>query len=1757
SLPAIVSSHPTEDNLLEEQRTSEECEPPLQRLEEIETRGRNLQLREAMMNSAGSKEKSILGTIQNLFSKSSEPVYPVQSNLDQVQEWALKKQLQPSIQDRERWGIREKLDQLQTAISLQQKELKDAKNLLMEGKADDALGDDEDDGKSRFSTATKQTSSSKASSSFSASKSSIFSFSGKTLFNSGSKKESVSPLPSISEESSVSQDPQKQLRQLQEEASNLKKKYFELLTQAESERLGLSGQKAEIPFSEEADRNYAWEKADKKSVAAIKRERHEQEREKIAQEQQESWQSNTERWRAREQADLAFGMLRQAQDRTIKLGEEARKAKTATQLTEARQKKEAALAEEERLEQVYLAAEENWEKMAQEYSQKHSEQSGSEAKASERLKERDQAVNRRWEKLLKNYQNPEFQQAAVEQEEIGEAIMALKDQLEESYQSSFITHKGEEALNHYRELAFKRALENARNHPAEMAEAWDKIAATQKGMTVSQQEINKDAAVVFKEEVKRLEKIEKIWQGILEREREEAKQKSEQAAQGYYRGNLTDWHALSDQERERYNNEVRKANEEYEQKREEHQTLLSLLEEELQKTGKLLEVVKTKRKGDWRASSAKRHDQQIIDLGAQQEKLLKEQKKLQEDLVQQETGLHLGQKARQKENYYEALKQAQRSEGKAREGKNPYWEKAAECYRHASSYWKEAADDKTSGRQQAQKEKMASFYGRAAEAYEKAAQEQTALATTRNRSKETLIALYREEATLSEQLAEQWGKGESTSNESNIADIQEALYQLEKKIERYLGTRGAQIEELQENIPVLQQRCEKLMQEESLVLRQQGKEDFAAKQEALATSLRELLPTLQTALDGLFQETPESNEKATAAIDALRAKQKEDQELQKIIQQALQLEKLDQKKTLFETRMAALKNELELFQSQGEDFLVQGHKNLLGDATILFASFNQIREQFLTNSQKALEEVTELYAKLALWEQYDQQLEQRTTSLKQLHQKKKSFQLRSEALQQEIVTSQNQGEQFLGFLDKGQRSFLKQMKEALGAIDQRVQQLLSKTKDSAEQTEILFKRLSELEESDRIFQKNLLVLKKLNQHYNVFQERLKTLKNEKLSSSTSEESYLGKGREKLAAMTMKGVARIDEIAKELLLGSSEDLTEANSFLSDAEKLKQYDDSFQQNIPSLSKLDEKNNFFQNRLAQLRTELKNSNTQQQLLLMEVQQPLVNEMAEILSEIDRTAQLFLARKESAAGEMQRCWNQLEPLEKRDQCYQRSLPQLRALEEKRTALQVCVHLMNSDMSSSRQNETLFTETRKNLLEEIKKQQKKTSQLSKQLLSDLPEVSHLASQQVPELIAAVDQLLVRHQQLDENAPHWNAFEEKKNLWESRRVTLDKEIIAATARGENFLAQAQQAFLENLQLLLKQSAQIMQQLLATKEGVLKEAHRLHQDLKQLEQHGEQLQKNTPLLQQLDQKKAGFLERITELNNRITTTQHPESAFVIQGQEGLLRDMNQLLSEIDQHAEKLLARSPKSLEQANDLLLKLTSCEGRDQQLQENATFLQQCDLKKALFQTRSEALNKEIAAAQVHGSSGEQLLVEGERKLLSKCIQALSEIEQRVLQLLGGVTEPSKQNATLLTRLHQLEEEDRAFQKNLPLLQELHQNYQSFQARLKDLNTEMVVFRPQEKTYLNQGRKSLAAEISQTLETFKETFQQLFAGTAGVENKTTSLFAQLEELRKHDQALQENASQLREFDEKRNFFERRAEQLQAQIKVSQDQQQHL
>ena len=761
SVPEISTSHVVENTLnsSEERGTHEMCEPPLQRLEELERQGRNLRIRGAMMSITTTKKPTVLTAILHPFSKQPSFYYSAPSNLDQVKEWVQQRQEQPSSQDRERWETREKLDQLQKEISSIRKELQ-KENEGKKCRDSDALAEDDDDVDSNASNATKQTG---AATTLSISKSSAFSIGGKTLF--GNKKQPLSLLPSINE---GSQDFEEILKQLQEQARELKKEYFDLLDHAENERLSpLKGQKEAIPFSEETDRNGAWEEADRKSVTLIQEKRREQEREKIAQEQQESWQTNTERWRLCVQADQALKVFRRAQQRTLKLGDEADKAKTKAQLTAANKKRDEALAEEKRLQEAYFEAEEAWEKMAQEYRDERSEQNmlpeqaneEIKEKANERLKERDRAVNKRWEKLLKSYQNSELEKSAVDQEEISEAIINLENQLEQAYQDSRIAYSGQKALDHYQEVAFQRALDNARNHPEEMAEIWEKIAAEKKNVTAAQLEkleINKQAAKVFKEEARRLEKIEKIWKGILQEEQEEKKQAREQASQEYHRGYYSDWNALSEQERTYYNNEVRKSNEEYDQKRDEIKKQVGEAHAEELRVKAEIEAETKKIEGSlWYSMTSTKRKEKLKQLQQQLAELENSIKKNSDELKEQEDSLKIGYKARQTENYYQSLTQAQQCEEKVKEQKNNiYWQQAAQCYRKASTHWQEAADDKTLETQRKQNEQVAVSYDRSAEAYEKAAQEHTVLLTAQG-AQETLVTLSSNKAKLYEQLAEQ------------------------------------------------------------------------------------------------------------------------------------------------------------------------------------------------------------------------------------------------------------------------------------------------------------------------------------------------------------------------------------------------------------------------------------------------------------------------------------------------------------------------------------------------------------------------------------------------------------------------------------------------------------------------------------------------------------------------------------------------------------------------------------------------------------------------------------------------------------------------------------------------------------------------------------------------------------------------------------------------------------------------------------------
>ena len=1800
SLPEISSSHETENasNLFEETIKSEESAPPVQRLEEIEARGRNLRLREAMMNSATTAEKpTVLTSIFRSFSKqpsssvnpsveyargsinnqsdssnlnqridqpiayslqptvSIRPIgrtIPLPSNLDQVREWAQQKQAHPSAQDQERWDILEQLDQVQKEISVKRKAFQQEESFMEEsmgnGNEMDANNDD-DDKKSKLSTATARTASSKisktslfsssssASSSLSTGKSSIFSFSGKTLFNSSSKKKSASSLSPINEES---QDPQEKLRQLQEQASNLKKRYFELLDQAENERLSsLKGQRAAIPFAKETDRNYAWEQVDRKSVTLIQEKRQEEELEKLREEQQESWQTNTERWRARAQADYADRAFKQAQQRTLKLGEEATRARNAAQLTEANRKRNESLAEEEKLQQAWFAAEEEWEKMVQEYRAGHSEQSVAlgesnedvNIQASERLKERDRAINKRWEKFLKSYQTSELEKSAVEQEEISEAIMALEGQLEQAYQDSLITYANQKvlALAHYREVAFQRALDHARNHPEEMAEIWAKIASKQNAITnekhvvaqLEKIEINKQAAAAFKEEAKRLEKIEKIWRRVLKEEQETAQQRREQAVQDYYRGNHAVWNSLSDQERMRYNSEAIKANKEYDQKRNEAQEMIAeaqaeklRIESEIKRIGEKTWITPTKRK-----DKLTRYYQQLEEQGD----IIK---KTSEQLKEQEEFLRIGKNAKEKENYYEALAQAQWAQEKAREGKNLYWKKAAECYEQASTHWKEAADDITLESQQKKNKQVAASYNRAAESYQKAAEEHAALLTTQRRH-EVLIRLYEEEGKLYEQLAEQQEKNGLTSDTSAI---QESLYQLEKKIERYLGTRGSQIEELQENLPLLKKRLEEL-NNEGIALRQQGKEPLALKKEGLATSLQELLPSCQKALEDLFCETPESSERAAAAITAIQSHKTKDQQLQQTIEQTFQLEakvvpleqravllssemteahgrgerllikgqhaltvqlnqvleearkvktlltqseeaedtstqfqtcmkklqqveeqdrylqqitpqlrQLDQNATFFTTRIGTLKNDIQVSKDQGDTFLAHGQEKLLHQANTILSEIDPIAKQLLSRAEKAekaSERVNQLLNRCTQFQQEDTTLQEHAASLRELGKKKNSFQKRSDVLTIEIIASQNRKEILLG---EGLQQLQKTIAKALLAIEQTSKQILEGVNNSAEMANALLIKLKQLEERDASLQKNAPTLLALEQKKNHFQDRLKNLTGEIADSNShrnngKHSNYLSEGQQTLLSQITQCLSKIDESAQQLLVNASETpAAEAKTLLTQLDQLMQRDQQFQQNAPDLLKLSEKKNFFQHRAETLGREINASQDQQQSL--SIQKQLLLEINQALEKIDQNAKQLLF---GIAGQTQDLLSQLDLLNQRDQRLQQYLTQLKNLQQVLLPLQHRVKALENEIISSQiRGEISLAQAQKTLLEEINKTLQQTSQITKQLLAEDQGSSELAFQEMKKVIPLLDQLRLRDERLQENALSLRDLEQNKKLLQQRIDSLKTEITSVEKAGETLLTQQQQTFLSTLQQTLDKASEIGTQLVKGADQALEQAKSLFCEVDQLQVHDRQLKENILKVQELQQKKNILCDRLTALAEEMNIAQSQGEVLVAQGQQTLIEKLRGILSRIDEITEQLRRGSSTSVllttEPANTLLTEIGQFEQQDDGFQQNIPQLRECLEKGRFLHTHIAELKENITASQSSRDRGEQLLAQGQQKILYDYRQIQSGINAVVKQLLAGNKNASEQANALLTQIKQLLQREETLQKNIPIL---------------------------------------------------------------------------------------------------------------------------
>ncbi|HLB33775.1 MAG TPA: hypothetical protein VJK54_06025, partial [Chthoniobacterales bacterium] len=1217
---------------------------------------------------------------------------------------------------------------------------------------------------------------------------------------------------------------------------------------------------------------------------------------------------------------------------------------------EADRKKDEALAEEKNFKQAWLAAEEEWEKIVQEYRDERSGQSVSQEQGNEYLKERDRAVNRRWEKLLKKYQNTELERSAVEQEEISEAIMALESQLEQAYRDSLITYGNQEmlALAHYREVAFKRALENARNHPAEMAEVWEEI-GIQKKATAAQLEINKQAAEVFKKEAKRLERIEKIWKGILQKEQEEAKQTREQAAQEYYRGNHTDWNTLSEQERTRYNNESKKANQEYDDKRDEQKKLVDEAQAEKLKIEAEIKRVEGK---SWLSITEAKRKEKLTRFYRQLEELENTIKKTSEQLNEQEELLRTGRKSRQKENYYQALTQAQGAQGKVRgQRNNPYWQHAAQCYEKASRYWEQSTNNNSRETEQQENEKIAASYGRAAEAYQKAAEEHADLLKTHNKGKESLIKLYNEEGKLYEQLAKQQ---EKEGINTDTYDLQENLHQLEKKIDRYLGTRGAQIEEIQENIPLLQKRFEEL-NKEAATFRQQAQETLASKKEALAVNLRELIDSCKKALEDLLQEVPESSERATAVIESIQFQKTKDQQLQKTIEQTLQLEA---KIVPLEQRAASFSVEITAAQTRGELFLSKAQQSLLIQLNKELESARKVQQLILKEEihPTAFQTCMSMLQQLEVQDHYLQQI---APQLRQLDQSKTVLNTRNEALKNSIKGSQNQGDTFLA---QGQEKLLSNATKLFLEIDPVAEQLLKKNDKASAQVNSIVLRSAQFQEQDQAFQKNTLCLKELGQKQNSFQKRSEVLSREITASQSRGETLLVEGQQQLHKTIGQALSAIERTSNQILAGANNSAEEAAVLLGKLKQLEERDQALQKNAPILLALEQKRNLFQIRLKNLSAEITTSRNQGKVYLNEGQQTLMSEITQVLSKIDQSAKQLLASANEAPeapAAAKALLTQLEQLVKRDQQLQQNAPVLEKLDEKKNFFQRRIETLSRELQSYQNHQKLLL-VQKQLLLEINQALAQIDQNAKQLLSGTlsgTTAASSATEQIQALFNQLDLLDQRDQRLQQHLVQLKNLEQAYYPLKNRGKALENEIITSQIRGEIMLAQAQQTLLEEMNKTLQQSSEAAKQLLTEDQGTSEEIakaseitfQRIKELIPQLDRlrlRDERLQENALALRDLEQKKKLLQERIETLKTEMTTLGKTGEPLLAQQQQALVEAFQRVFDKISEIGGQLMIGADQSLEQAKALFKEIDQLQTRAQQLKENIFKIQELQQKK-------------------------------------------------------------------------------------------------------------------------------------------------------------------------------------------------------------------
>jgi len=420
---------------------------------------------------------------------------------------------------------------------------------------------------------------------------------------------------STSDRSANSFDPiklEEQLRQAAEAEHQAKDSWEEAARQAEQERLAHGGE-----IIEDDDVLKTWSYVDRAAVKKQQRQQRQDQHEFEMEKMINKKLINNARWRACKIADEATLRFHEAEkerqnfetSRTSRLQGVAFEQKATSLRIKMNDALEAVVQTKEAWKELAMQHYSLLRAQADELCNDEEELSDVTqreivAKALEKLRGFDRGVVQRWNQ----FQEKQAHTLPVDHGE-GESDEKLTADLtlaEEKIFSSSTTFQ--EGARNYQQLAIAKALSMARNNTPgapmaweqrlrekeEQLEKWKQALADPKmeshDKTGFEATLPRLKAIVkadrkakdqFEKEKNRLDELEWHWKNIIEKQEEDHTRHIAGAAMAYHQGNKSFWEGLTMQEREKYNNPIRKGNHDYDHTFEEEEMFLKDLKQRI------------------------------------------------------------------------------------------------------------------------------------------------------------------------------------------------------------------------------------------------------------------------------------------------------------------------------------------------------------------------------------------------------------------------------------------------------------------------------------------------------------------------------------------------------------------------------------------------------------------------------------------------------------------------------------------------------------------------------------------------------------------------------------------------------------------------------------------------------------------------------------------------------------------------------------------------------------------------------------------------------------------------------------------------------------------------------------------------------------------------------------------------------------------------------------------------------------------------